>query len=85
MDFDELQKRLMPILQEILVLRLVESRSWNNVSLDTGKRHLDVTWQDAKDGNTQTQKKRVQPFNATTLCAEIATQFNKLQRETKDA
>ena len=83
MNFEELQDKLIPILQEILVLRLPRSRSWNNVSLETGKRYLDITWCDAKDSKPTTQTKRIQPFNAETLCQEVATQWRKLQEDSK--
>lgn len=73
----------MPILQEILVLRLPHSKTWNNVSIETGARYLDICWCAAKDGTDTTQTKRVFPFNANSLCKEIATQWAKLQSDVK--
>ncbi len=107
--FDEYTDRLMPFLHEILVLRLSVSKSWMNVSVETGVErvpieievadpedigeeeayinvpYIDVRWMDPKDGKPVTQTKRIQPFNARTLSVEIATQFEKLQEDMKQA
>lgn len=83
MTFDTLQDKLMPVLEEVLALRLVHSRNWDNVSISTGKRYMDICWCSAKNGKDTTQTKRVAPFNAETLCQELATQFTKLQEESK--
>lgn len=83
MSFDELTGELLPVLHEILVLRLSVNRTWNNVSLETGQRYMDICWQDPKNMDGSSQTKRVAPFNADTLCREISYQFNKLQVDIK--
>ena len=83
--FDEFSDRLMPILHELLVLRLAYNRTFNNVSIETEPRFMDICWQDPKDGKDYTQTKQVKPFNANTLCMELAVQFEKLQKDHKEA
>jgi len=83
MSFEELQAKLMPVLHEVLALRLVHNRTWDNVEVSTTKRYMDIKWCSPKKGDGSSQTKRVQPFNADTLTKEIATQFNRLKADSK--
>jgi hypothetical protein len=85
MTFDDLQEDLLPILHKLLAERLKYSREWNNVSIETGKRHFEIRWFDPKtqEGRDVFSSRRVSPFNVKTLTCEIKRQFLKLQEEQK--
>ena len=83
MDFEDLQDKLLPLLQDILAERLLWSREWNNVSIKTGHRFLEIRWFEPKtqEGQDVFSSRKVSPFNAQTLICEIKRQFIKLQGE----
>ena len=85
MDFDALVAKEMPILQEILALRLAVSRTWDNVEIHTTKRYMDIKWCCPKKKDGSSQLKRVQPFNAENLLKEVWSQWGKLQVDIKQA
>jgi hypothetical protein len=89
MDFEELQERLMPLLHELLAIRLAYSRSWNNVETKVSKRKLKVKWFSPKNPTDKQKKgfmnKEVFPFNPDTLFDECKEQYRKQYKEAKVA
>jgi len=86
--WDEYLKRELPMLEEILALRLRYSREWDNVELVVGKRTMKIRWISPKTqpeaGDNVFSERRIAPFNAETLGAEKARQLRKLLKEQAD-